>query len=63
MFSMFSNLAKAAVAVVVTPVALVVDVVSLPSTSESGKPAFGKTSAMLSAAGAAISEALEPARK
>jgi hypothetical protein len=52
MFSMIGNLAKAAAAVALTPVALVVDVVTLPSSAmdlQAGP--FDRTKALLSSAG------------
>ena len=57
MFSILTNLTKSAVAVVATPVALVADVLTLPSSAMDGRDAFGKTGQMLDAAGKAITEA------
>lgn len=63
MFSMLSNLTKAAVAVVVTPVALVADVITLPASAlDHRREAFGRTEAMLKAAGDATTEAVKPSR-
>jgi len=57
---MFGNLVKAGVAVVVSPVALVVDVVTLPATAfEVGRPAFWRTEKLLSVAGENIIKAVE----
>ena len=58
MFSFITSIAKAATAVVVAPVALVVDVVTLPSTALEGKPAFGRTGSMLDAVGSNIKDAV-----
>lgn len=57
---MFSNLLKAAVAVVITPVSLVADIVTLPSTAYENKDAFGRTAKTLKQASAAIDAALTP---
>lgn len=61
MFSMLTNLAKAAVSVVAAPVALVVDVVTLPACaySDSDRGPFGRTGAMLDSAGDALKEAVK----
>lgn len=56
----FTNLTKAAVAVAVSPVAVVADVLTLPSTAIDGKPAFGKTTTMLRGAGDCMREAIKP---
>ena len=49
---MLGNLFKAAVAVVAAPVALVVDIVTLPASAEHPtRGAFDRTAAMLDAAG------------
>jgi hypothetical protein len=60
MFDILANVVKAGVAVVASPVALVADIVTLPSTALDGKPAFGRTGKMLGAAGDCISEAVRP---
>lgn len=52
-----TNVVKAGVAVAASPVAAVADVLTLPSTAYDGKPAFGKTAAMLNAAGKCMTEA------
>lgn len=49
---MLDNLLKAAVAIVAAPVALVVDIVTLPASAEHPtRGAFDRTAAMLDAAG------------
>lgn len=58
--NVLTNLTKASVAIVVTPVAVVADVFSLPASAESNKPTFGMTAKMLNAAGNCISEAVKP---
>lgn len=60
MFSMLSNIAKATVAVVVSPVALAVDIVTLPASScDFNRGPFDRTEKMLDAAGKAISDAVK----
>lgn len=55
--------AAQAVAVVVTPVALVADVITLPASAlDHRREAFGRTEAMLKAAGDATTEAVKPSR-
>lgn len=50
---MLGNLLKAAVAIVAAPVALVVDIVTLPASAEHPtRGAFDRTAAMLDAVGA-----------
>lgn len=56
--NMFNRLVKAAVAVTLSPVAVVADVVRLPSTAFDGKPAFGLTESMLNAAGENVAKAV-----
>lgn len=57
---MFGNLLKAAVAVVAAPVALVVDIVTLPASAEhSTCGAFDRTAAMLDAAGDNMKQAVK----
>lgn len=63
MFGTLANVVKAGVALAASPVALVADIVTLPSTAYDGKPAFGRTGKMLDAAGSCISEAVKPERK
>jgi len=61
MFSMLTNLTKAAVAVAVAPVALVVDIVTLPDSASSyNKGPFDRTAKVLGAAGDAVSKAIKP---
>lgn len=60
MFSMLSNLTKAAVSVALAPVVIVVDVVTLPATADDPrKGAFDNTAKLLSNAGECISKAVE----
>ena len=57
---MLVNLLKAATAVVLTPIALVVDIVTLPESScDIRKGAFDRTSALLDAAGKNVMDAVE----
>lgn len=57
---MFMNLIKAATAVALTPVALVVDIVTLPKSScDIRKGAFDRTSALLDSAGKNVMDAVE----
>jgi len=61
MFSMLTNLTKAAVAVAVSPVALAVDIVTLPDSASSlDKGPFDRTAKVLGAAGDAVSKAIKP---
>lgn len=58
MFSLLSNLTKAAVSVALSPVALAVDIVTLPASAEDPKRgAFDRTAKLLDAAGSAIVKA------
>lgn len=57
MFNILSNLTKAAVAVVVAPVAVVADVVCLPATAFEDTHPFGMTAKLLDNAGKAIDKA------
>lgn len=59
MFGLLENLLKATVAVVVTPVALAVDIVALPFDATSDKDAFSRTSGLLEAAGDALTKAVK----
>lgn len=56
---MFSNLFKATLGTVLSPVALVVDIVQLPATAYDSKEPFGNTSKMLKQVGKNISKSLE----
>jgi hypothetical protein len=57
---MIANLLKAAVAVVLTPVAVVADVVTLPASAEDYRRwPFDKTAALLKAAGDNVMEAVK----
>lgn len=56
---MFGNLLKAAVAVALTPVAIVADVVTMPASADRGDAhPFGMTGALLKAAGENVSKAV-----
>lgn len=60
MFSTITNLAKAAVAAAVTPVALVADIATLPASADDWNAGpFDKTSACLKAAGKAVDDAIK----
>lgn len=60
MFGMISKLAKAAVAVAVTPVALVVDVVTMPASADRGDShPFKRTGQLLEVAGKNVKEAVD----
>lgn len=60
MFSLLSNIAKATVAVAVAPVALAVDIVTLPASADDfNRGAFDRTEKMLDAAGKAITDAVK----
>ena len=60
MFDILSNTIKAAVAVVVSPVDVVVDVVTLPSTALDGKGPFDRTTRRFQQAADAINAAVKP---
>lgn len=60
MLDTLTNTLKAAVAVAVSPAAVIADLATLPSTAYDGKPAFGKTASVLSKAGDAMNAALRP---
>lgn len=63
MLNLLSNLAKAAVAVAVTPVAIVADVLTLPESScDPHRGAFDKTAKTLNQAAEAFNEAVKPAK-
>jgi hypothetical protein len=60
MFNILSSLTKAAVAVVATPVALAVDVLTLPASSmDPHRGPFDRTEEMLDAVGKNISAAVK----
>lgn len=54
------NLSKAGLALVATPVAAAVDVVTLPATAERGAPPFGCAARCLERAGQAFDAACDP---
>jgi hypothetical protein len=61
MINLFTNVLKAAVAVVVTPVAIVADVLTLPASSmDPHRGPFDRTASMLGAAGDCIKAAITP---
>lgn len=63
MFGMLEGLAKATVAVALTPVAVVADVVTLPASADDPRRGpFDRTANMLETAGDNIKEALQPKR-
>ena len=60
MFGILGNLTKAVVAVALTPVAVAVDIVTLPASAERGEDhPFGRTAALLDSAGKSVSKAIE----
>lgn len=64
MFNTLSNLAKAAVATVLTPVAVVADVLTLPASSmDPHRGPFDRTEAMLKSAGECFQEAIKPIKE
>jgi hypothetical protein len=64
MFEMLGNLAKAAVSVAVAPVALAVDIVTLPASAEDPhRGAFDRTAALLDNAGDCVKAAVTPEQK
>lgn len=61
MFGTLTNLTKAAVAVAVSPVALAVDIVTLPASAESvNRGAFDRTAKCFKQAGKALDAAVAP---
>lgn len=61
MFETLTNLAKAAAAVAITPVAVVADVVTLPASSmDPHRGPFDRTAKVLDAAGKCAMEAVRP---
>jgi hypothetical protein len=60
---MFGKLLKAAVGVALSPVALAVDIVTLPASAENPRSgAFDRTAKMLSDAGKNVSDAVKPGK-
>lgn len=57
---MIANLFKAAIAVAVTPISVVVDVLTLPSSAYEDRSPFGNTAGTISQAREAINAALKP---
>lgn len=60
MFGMLESLTKAAVGVVVTPVALVADTVAIIPDSVDGKDPFTRTGHVLDTIGENVKNAIEP---
>ncbi len=60
MFGMLKNLTKAAASVVVTPAAVVADVLTLPASAYANRPPFELTEALLKNAGRCVHEAIKP---
>jgi len=60
MFGLIGNLAKAAVAVALTPVALAVDIVTIPASAERGEDhPFQRTGNLLNSVGDSVKKSLE----
>lgn len=60
MLNLLSSLTKAAVAVAVTPVAVIADVAKLPSSAYTNDEPFKHTSEMLQAASDNVKKAVDP---
>jgi len=61
LFDALTNVTKAVVAVAVSPMALAVDIVTLPASADDfNKGPFDRTGKLLSTAGECISKAVEP---
>jgi hypothetical protein len=60
---MFKKLMKAAVAVTLSPVALVADIVTLPASADSGRSPFSRTGKLLDSAGKNVSDAVSAKEK
>jgi hypothetical protein len=58
MFGILEKLTKATIAVALSPVALAVDIVTLPLSAENGDDAFGRTGKLLDSAGDNIKKAV-----
>jgi hypothetical protein len=59
-FDVLTNVTKAAIAVTVSPVTLIADVLTLPASAENNTDPLRRTGAMLDAASDAMSEAVKP---
>jgi hypothetical protein len=57
---MITNLLKAAIAVAVSPVAAIVDIVTLPASAFENKDAFHRTASLLESAGENVTRAVNP---
>lgn len=60
MFGILSNLTKAVVGVVVAPVALAIDIVSLPKDACDNNDAFSRTESVLNSVGQNVKDAIDP---
>lgn len=60
LFSTLTNVAKAGIAVAVSPVAVVADILTLPSSAYDNRPAFGRAGKLFDAAGKCIAAAVKP---
>jgi hypothetical protein len=60
LLNVLTNITRAGVAVVAAPVALVADIVTLPSSAYEDKHPFRRTGKMLTAAGKCVVEATKP---
>jgi hypothetical protein len=64
MLNMLTNITKAAVAIAVSPVAIVADVLTLPASSmDPHRGAFDRTAAVFKAAGECATEAIKPMKE
>jgi hypothetical protein len=61
--SALTNVAKAGIAVAVSPVTLIADVVTLPASAHDNKDPFHRTGRMFSAAAKCINEAVTPEKE
>jgi hypothetical protein len=60
--NLLSNLARAATAVVLTPAAVVADVLTLPDSAYRGTGPFPRAAGLLKAAGECVTEATKPVK-
>lgn len=58
MFKSISSLTKAALSVAVSPITIVMDIVTLPSTAYDNKHPFGNTKAVFNNAGKLVKETI-----
>ena len=59
MFGILGNLTKAVVAVALTPVAVAVDIVTLPASAERDEHPFGRTAKLLNSVGENVKKATD----